>query len=235
MKKTISLLGLTLAIGACGDDGGGTTDPPDMVTQEGTMSDFMENEYAGSSATLRRFMVDDPRLEADLTITNLTEGNVYTFWWIIFNNDEACVSTPNDEGKPRCGFDDFTAAQEDATVQSFAYGFPGPDGGAVAPADGTVTFPTRTYRITDMEGVGNANKGLTDVAGAEVHLLVRDHGPELAQDSEFYDAQFTTYFGGCANAPPEIGAMGPNECAEIAFTIFLDSTVDPSCTGHICP
>ena len=39
--------------------------------------------------------------------------------------------------------------------------------------------------------------GLTDAAAAEIHLVVRGHGPAAIHDPEMLEAQTSTFMGGC--------------------------------------
>ncbi|MFQ6027722.1 MAG: hypothetical protein ACE5Q6_09545, partial [Dehalococcoidia bacterium] len=62
--------------------------------------------------------------------------------------------------------------------------------------------------------------GLYDAEKAEVHLVVRDHGPVIPLMEQ---AQLST-FGGACNAetdPTGVGPLGDNSCADVQFAIHI--------------
>ncbi len=145
---------------------------------------------AGSQARLRRF---PDRLEAVFRTTGLAEGHAVTLLWAVFNSPAACT-VGNPVTGVKCGPPDLANAATGASVQLL--------GGQLIGAGG-VLFATDTLRLRD---VGRCTapvpcrEGLTDAAGAEVHLVVRDHGPALPDQ---LPAQLSSFNGGCP----------PNTCA----------------------
>lgn len=59
-------------------------------------------------------------------------------------------------------------------------------------------------------------EGLTNPMGADIHLIVRDHGPIIP---ELLHEQISTFGGGCINAPPGTGKPGPNTCEDLQFSV----------------
>jgi hypothetical protein len=140
-----------------------------------------------------------------MTVTGRIPGNVYTMWWVIFQNPEACLTTPDAEIK--CSPADTAGGMMPdpevytATQGALVYGGPAPDGATIADEDGTVTF-TRSYAVnTDpSEGIYVGPKedlsyweGLTDVMAAEIHVAVRDKGPP-SKDKDILLQQQTLFF-----------------------------------------
>jgi len=151
---------------------------------------------------------------------DLDHGHVITLWWVIFNNPEACTG----EG---CGEADL---------------FDGPDGPTgVEPscmyADGSIVGGNGHARFIDRLTVGESrdscidffvdlvpglegeDHGLTNPEGAEIHLVVRSHGPRIpGQVAE----QRGTFAGGCEHFL-EAGAtheLEPSECSDLQFAVF---------------
>jgi len=121
---------------------------------------------------------------------------VMTLWWVIFNHPEACGEA--------CGEEDFENPDVAASV---VYGT-----GQMTARDGRTRLVASLYGAE--EGFADeliAGPGLTNVHGAEVHVVVRSHGDVIAdarfdQMTQFVDAN-------CS----DLG--GPNECRDIQFAI----------------
>ena len=109
----------------------------------------------------------------------LVPGNVYTAWWIFFNNPKACIDG--------CGGDDF----DNPDVQAVALW----GSGQIAGADGTADFGA--FRaVGDLTGLepGNGTVGLVNPFKAEIHLVVRSHGPAIPA---LLSQQLSKFDGGC--------------------------------------
>ena len=154
----------------------------------------------------------------------LDHGHVQTLWWVVFNNPEECE---HGQGPVACGELDL---------------FDGPDGPTgVEPscvyADGSLVGGNGHARFADQLRVGEVrdscidffvdlepglegeDHGLTDPQGAEVHLVVRSHGPRIPGE---VDQQLRTFAGGCeeflpAGAPDQ---LDPGQCTDLQFAVF---------------
>ena len=122
-------------------------------------------------------------INVNFRTTGLTPGYAYTLWAIIFNDGDAT----NDEGA-------FDAARIVA--------------GHVAGGSGMVTF---SGRVKANDGGGELFGELTNPEGAEVHLVVRCHGPK---DPEFMPDQISTFGGGCTPGSSFGIGDGPYPCTE---------------------
>lgn len=127
-------------------------------------------------------------INVNLSTTGLTPGDAYTVWAVIFNDGDAT----NDGGA-------FDAVR-------FV-------GGNVADDAGESTF---NGRIPANDGGGELFGVLTDPVGAEVHLVVRTHGPK---DSAFMPAQIQTFAGGCTPDSSFNIGDGPYTCADVQVAI----------------
>jgi len=115
---------------------------------------------------------------------------VYTVWFGIFNNPSACATRP-------CSGADFA---NPAVMGSRVNG-----GGRIIGDDGAAAYGS-------FLGIGDTafafdGPGLLDPKHAEIHLVVRSHGPALAGPALM--AQLTTFNGGCP----------PNMCVNVQVSV----------------
>ena len=147
-----------------------------------------------------------------LHATNLTPGHAYTLWQVVVNDPAACDPQP-------CTAPDIFGNLEANAQVSYAAGH-------VAGASGRATF-AGSQRVGAIPEGWLEDRGLIDPVGAEVHLVLNDHGPAL---SEFMPAMIHTYRGGCSDSspfppifPPRAladGEAGPNTCRLTQVAIF---------------
>jgi hypothetical protein len=106
-----------------------------------------------------------------LHTTGLQAGHTVTIWWMIFNHPQACISgastpTPDD---PRCGMADITNSRAGLSVLYAA--------GNIVDEDGEADFGAYRQEGDTDGAIMGMELGLLDAAAADVHLVVRDHGP----------------------------------------------------------
>lgn len=161
------------------------------------------------------------RTKKGLTVNYKTDalipGHTYTMWWVIFNNPEACATTP-------CTMSDFMNAAEVQPV--LIYG-----AGHLVGESGKGNFSSH-LKVGDDTGSINELLGLPEVEGlledntfsAEVHMIIRSHGPAIPG---LIDEQIRVFTGGCSvdfdpftEIPDEEG-----ECGDVEVSIHL-SVVD---------
>lgn len=154
---------------------------------------------AGSHASLT---VTDAGVAFRWHAVQLNPGHAYTVWVVVVNEPGECLSTPCSAGDVLFNAD----ARADVT-----YG-----GGHVVGRSGRSSFGGRVP-VGDWPA-GWLGNGLTDPRGAEVHLVLNDHGPAL---SAYLPSMIASYRGGCTDAslpgvfPPTAfadGEPGPNTC-----------------------
>jgi hypothetical protein len=148
----------------------------------------------------------------------LSHGDVVTLWWVIFNNPEECAGP--------CGEADL---------------FDGPEGPTgVEPsclfADGSIVGGNGGARFHDRLGIGEArdscidffveavdglegqDHGLTNPTGAEIHLVMRSHGPLIPG---MVSEQRSTFGGGCKEfLGPGVDELQTGQCSDQQFAVF---------------
>lgn len=137
----------------------------------------------GSAAKLTR---SENAVSIKITTTQLPAG-AYTAWAVIFNNPSACTHGANEF---KCGSADVTNLDTLASILWY-------DGGLVDETG--VGHFGGTIEEGNPPGVVNragCNCGLMDAENAEIHSIIRYHGP-LSEDPDMAILQLTTAGGGC--------------------------------------
>jgi hypothetical protein len=133
---------------------------------------------------------DRDAIFAILNTKGLNPGWVYTAWFGIFNNPSECATRP-------CSAADFM----NPAVQGSRVNF----GGRIIGPDGAATYGA-------FLGVGDTTSafdgpGLLDPKHAEIHLVVRSHGPALM--GAMLTEQLSLFNGGCP----------PNMCMNVQSSV----------------
>lgn len=135
---------------------------------------------------------------------DLTPGDVVTSWWVVFNHPEVCSDAV-------CGEDDVVP-------------FPGnvEAGVSLLFADSRVVGKTGVALFWDALDVGDTEDvyfgpGLMNPLGAEIHFVLRTHGP--VQD-DVLEEQLNSLNGGCGPEP------SPEPCRDIQFAVFQQASAD---------
>lgn len=158
-----------------------------------------------------------------------------TLWWLFFNNPDACVANPG--GTEQCGAVDVFG---EAYLESVATGSPDPSlispnldsklaviyaTGGKTSTGGRVRLVASAYRsaadvplslgpgAVDPLGLGRALEN----PNAEVHLVVRDHGPRIRGA---LITQITNFLEPFCSDPNLLFFSGPNTCQDVQFAIF---------------
>lgn len=153
------------------------------------------------------YVVNDQGASVTIHTSGLTPGHTVTMWLVIFNNPEGC-SKPTDV--TRCGENDLLMFDGDAAIDGVvAYG-----SGQVIGPDGSGSFDA-FVATGDASYVLMMGDGLTNPLGADVHVVLRDHGPVVG---DLLADQLTTFGGGCNNAPEGTGTPGDYACQGIQFS-----------------
>jgi len=109
----------------------------------------------------------DAGAEMTLSTSGLTAGHTVNVWWVIFNEPQNCT---HPEGPLRCGPGDLPPfGGNDSAVTSFVYA-----AGHQIGDSGQATFSAR-LATGDTSGA-LWGPGLINPTGADIHLVVRDHG-----------------------------------------------------------
>ncbi len=149
---------------------------------------------------------------ASLHVTELAPNSPFTIWAAVFNEPEACTTNPG--GPIHCSVTDLMAMPNFAKASAFNVGAFLTDGIGVANADVNIRTgipPAGAFILFGQEGLmdNGVSPGLHEGNGfgAEVHLIVRSHGPIIAVDIA---AQLSLFNGGCP----------PNACANVQVAQF---------------
>lgn len=158
-----------------------------------------------------------------------------TLWWVIFNQPENCISHP--DAVERCGLADSLGQPY---LDSVAAGAPDPSliapnmasavavlyaTGGITSRRGYVRLAASIYRSAE-EGLDLAGTQVVDPLGlgsafsnpgAEVHLVVRDHG---ARDREGQLLQIKNYLEPYCSDPALKVEGGDNICKDVQFAVF---------------
>ena len=115
---------------------------------------------------------------------HLRAGHAYTVWFVVLNNPDACLATP-------CSaVDILQRAETDAQV---TYG-----AGHVIGGSGRAGFAA-AFRSGPIDG-WLAGGGLHDPRGAEIQLVINDHGPELGEVHAGHDLDLSGRLHRCQPA-----------------------------------
>ncbi|MGH7477195.1 MAG: hypothetical protein ACRELD_13060 [Longimicrobiales bacterium] len=170
---------------------------------------FATMTEVGTSTLLRR----RNGVSYNLRATQLEPGTATTMWLVVFNRPAACAGTP-------CMEPDLLNPATEADVMYAA--------GHVIGGSGRATF-AGSRRIGDASGsifapLGLPAPGIRDLENAEIHFVVRSHGPKIPA---LLPDMIHTFNGGCQPpgapfpdpVPPEYGAPGPNTCVDVQFAV----------------
>jgi hypothetical protein len=164
----------------------------------------------GSSTLVRT----DNGVSVTVDTTGLVPDDVVTLWWVVFNNPAACEHPIPGSA---CGPGDAQNSAPDGPQPSLLHA-----AGRIVAEDGTAGYGAH-LRVGDTSRA-LFGPGLVDARAAHVVLALKTHGPRIP---ELVSEQLSTFAAGCNNqddvppgAPQElVGTPGPNDCAEIQFTV----------------
>lgn len=151
------------------------------------------------SATLQRTAAGI-RLWVDTTM--LVPGDAYTLWWVIFNDPASC-------DMDGCNGSDFPQNGGDPAVEASVMNA---TGRVVLASDASFNaFLPVGFSHTNTANGGtrqNFGTGLQDVEGAEVHVIIRSHGPSSGNSEQTSAVNID-----CDNAAPAMGCYDPQSIA----------------------
>ena len=105
------------------------------------------------------------RLNADLTSTDLVPGDAYSIWWVIFNFPRYCAEPY------QCAGSDIMGSPKAKASAIWGGGFVADEFGDANTSLGLVRGKTRR------EVLVGTDVGLINLRRAEIHVVVRTHGP----------------------------------------------------------
>ena len=183
------VLSITLLLGGASALDGGITWHVQQSTSDVHWSSNSTVIPGASSKLLRT----NEGATMELHTSELDASDAVNVWWVVFNNPENCTQGhfglrcgPGDLGNP-------------STQASFMFA-----AGSVSSANGKANFGGH-LPVGDTKGCSPGlpcNGGLTNPMGADIHLVVRDHGPIIPS---MLHEQLSTFNGGCNPGEPNAG------------------------------
>lgn len=209
MRRTsIAGLGTALVIGLSASPVTATADQQTVAINWHAQSGFSGAVANRATATLiRRSDGVSFRFQTE----DLLPGHAYTLWVVVVNNPDACSAAPCPPPQ---------IILNPATNGTVTYGAGGLVG---ASGQGTFAGSIAAGPLTDGWLAG---RGLEDPFGAEIHLVLNDHGVAMPA---YLPGMIQTYRAGCTDAslvpffPPSAfadGEPGPNTCRLYQAAIF---------------
>ena len=148
-----------------------------------------------------QLVTNDEGATLQVNTSDLPAGHAVTVWWVIFNYPENCSDGV-------CGLDDaFPPPGNTAAGASVSFA-----AGHVIGDDGQGNYGAH---ISVGGDAAPWHYGLLEPRTAEVHFVLRDHGPA---DPDLVDEQIHTATAGCNNFPP---FTGDYTCVDIQAGRFM--------------
>jgi hypothetical protein len=200
--RRILVLVMAIALMLVGAAGAGAT-----VNDRSLLYDFEDGTEIGSGAgTVLHRSADAIRVE--IHSRALIAGNAYTVWLVIFNNPDGCVDG--------CGEDDVVPGgpADVSVIWSGAGGVAGPAGALNTSGYLAEGNPAGYQEL--FADLGAPDPGFVDAEGAEIHTVVRDHGPATGNAG-----QLSTFEGDCSPESSFGLGAGAYDCVDVQFSIHL--------------
>ena len=211
MKKSIvSVLALAALGVAAVPAGGAPAEISSTAVAWHAQSGNVQGTPVGDGAEAKLVRTENG-ISYSMQTTGLRAGHAYTVWVVVINNPAACTASP-------CSPQDILLSS--ATNSTVLYGT-----GHVVGGNGQAGFGGHVKTGPLPEG-WIAGRGLENPLGADVHLVLNDHGPVL---TDFMSEMIHTYRAGCTDAslPPIFpasaradGTPGPNTCRLWQVAVF---------------
>lgn len=166
------------------------------------MNTFPAGPAVAGASVLTRY---NTYVEGTVSATGLAANGAYSWWWVVFNYPAYCVDG--------CGLDDLPpgatpVSNGDPRVQSsLLWG-----GGFVANGTGAAEVRSQLVR-NKPPGEVRFGPGLKRPRAAELHIVIRTHGPATA--GEVAD-QISRFHGGCTDDEVSSGACPQNQNVQYA-------------------
>ena len=177
----------------------GNVHASDRKRSHAPMISFADMSQLGTSTLTRRHGKVGVHVD-----TQLATGDGYTLWVVVFNYPEHCASAP-------CSSADMPFGSGDPRVQASLLYLTGHFAGAGIFQAELLKSPSGLIGRELLWG-----PGLLKPRSAEIHLVVRNHGPAIPSLTM---AQITSFSGGCEEPPAE-GEAGPR-CTNTQFAVHV--------------
>lgn len=187
----------------------GNNNAKSAMVSETSVLKFSDLSEVGTSRLLR----NDNGVSFNINTTNLEPGTAVTLWMVIFNKPENCTDG-------MCNEDDvFDASARAAAMVDVVFS----GSGRVIQNSGKANFAGHRNEGDNSDSIipvffGEMAFGLKDARKAEIHFVIRSHGPLIPG---LINEQISTFSAGCAGFPPELGTPGPNNCQDLQFSVHM--------------
>lgn len=207
---TVLLLGASLVVASLGTAGATAAGVDREPVRWHAQSGNPQGSLVGAEATSQLIRTPEG-ISYTINTEQLLPGHAYTVWVVVINNPAACTASP-------CSPQDILL--NPATDSQVTYGT-----GHVVGDSGEAGFGG-TLRQGPIPQGWLPDRGLNNPLGADVHLVLNDHGLML---TEFMPEMISTYRAGCTDASlPGIfpasakadGTPGPNTCRLRQVVLF---------------
>lgn len=186
---------------------------------------FGSNEVVGTSVLLRSTKGVSFRVETyGPGDGRVLDGHMATVWLVVFNAPENCTIEGGSNGHPICSLDDVMNAMSggpNAPQIDILYGA----GNIIG--NGAESHFAGYKKVADLSK-STFGIGLLDATRAEIHLVVRSHGPIAAGLGEYSGnvaESIGSFIGGCQGIPwyADLGVIPVNEgqCNDIFYSVQL--------------
>jgi hypothetical protein len=207
---TVLLLGASLVVMSLGSAVAESAEVDRQPVRWHAQSGNPQGSLVGAGATAQLVRTAEG-ISFSIDTEQLRSGHAYTAWVVVINNPVACTASP-------CSPPDILLNAATDAQLTYGTGHVVGNGGEAGFGAALRAGPISTGWLPD--------QGLDDPLGAEVHLVLNDHGPVLA---EFMPEMISTYRAGCTDASlPAIfpatakadGTPGPNTCRLWQMVVF---------------
>ncbi len=188
------------------------------AAREPTSLRYLEDGHPAGGVSLLTRDSDAGQVSVKINATHLMRGAAYTYWWVVFNNPDNCLA-------PACGEADLFNPDGTPNVDQInAVGISVLGGnGEVANRGGRATFTGTLLEgdagdhdvVIGPGGMFDFPWLLEDATTAEIHIVLRNHGPALSGAA--LEAQLTTFGANCIGIDPD----GTFECVEDQFAVHV--------------
>lgn len=178
---------------------------------------FEDGHPAGGVSLLMR---DGDGISSKINATHLMPGAAYTYWWVVFNHPQNCSAPCGEDdifinGDPMQGLNVHQINDVGISVLG--------GNGEIANRGGRATFTGVLMEgdagdldvVIGPGGIFDFPWLLEDAMTAEVHIVIRNHGPALSGDA--LEGQLTTFAANCIGLDP----AGTFECRDEQFAIHM--------------
>mgnify|MGYP000176163377 CR=1 FL=1 len=167
------------------------------------------NAVTGEVAGEARLVRNDNGITMQFEANDLIPSHTYTIWWVVWNKPENCAGSP-------CADTDFALPVEVEVLYAAGHVVGGSGKGKFT---GHLKVGDDSESINALFGLPPAG-GLQDAKAAEIHLVLRSHGPKIPG---LVNEQISSYEGGCTTNFPPFTAIPAEEgeCGDFEFAIFL--------------